>query len=50
MWVKFILLLSGDLNPRQTPPTRNYRLWEFLPFHNSSFPTEWIDYHLDSMP
>ena len=37
------------MNPGPTGPKRNYMLWEFLPFHNSSFSTEQMDYQLDPL-
>ena len=50
-YFKFILLLSGDinLNPGPTAPKRNDILWELLPFHNSSFSTERMDYQFDPL-
>ena len=51
-YFKFLLILSDDINLNSGAPTqkRNDMLWEALPFHNWSFPTESIDYQLDSLP
>ena len=51
-YFKVLLILSDDINLNPGPPTqkRNDMLWELLPFHNWGFPTQSIDYQLDSLP